>query len=141
MGTLRCSSCGAPLQADATSQIITCQYRGVSQQRVDAEKYDDQLRTDVYRWVQSMVPVGVQGAGQIDTVARAQIFESSIRQGVEAEAELHEHATPHCLLEPAASPALPFRAFALLHSQHNRSQDYAERGRAPPRASSLRTVR
>jgi hypothetical protein len=84
MGTLRCSSCGAPLPADATSQIITCPYCGVSQQRVDAEKYYEQLRTDVYRWVQSMVPVGVQGAGQIDTVARAQIFESSIRQGVEA---------------------------------------------------------
>jgi hypothetical protein len=84
MGTLRCSSCGAPLPADATSQIITCQYCGVSQQRVDAEKYYEQLRTDVYRWVQSMVPVGVQAAGQIDTVARAQIFESSIRQGVEA---------------------------------------------------------
>jgi hypothetical protein len=84
MDTLRCSSCGAPLPADSTSQIITCQYCGVSQQRVDAEKYYDQLRTDVYRWVQSMVPVGVQTAGQIDTVARAQIFESSIRQGVEA---------------------------------------------------------
>ena len=84
MGTLRCSSCGAPLPADATSQIITCQYCGVSQQRVDAEKYYDQVRADVYRWVQSMVPVGVQTAGQIDAVARAQIFESSLRQGVEA---------------------------------------------------------
>jgi hypothetical protein len=84
MGTLRCSSCGAPLPAGSTSQIITCPYCGVSQQRVDAEKYYDQLKTDVYRWVQSLVPVGVQTAGQIDTVARAQIFESSLRQGVEA---------------------------------------------------------
>ena len=85
MGTLRCSSCGAPLPADTgASQIITCVYCGVSQQRVDAEKYYDQLRTDVYRWVQSMVPVGVQSAGQIDTVARAQIFENSIRHNVEA---------------------------------------------------------
>jgi hypothetical protein len=84
MGTLRCSSCGAPLPADSSSQIITCIYCGVSQQRVDVEKYYDQLRTDVYRWVQSMVPVGVQSAGQIDTVARAQIFENSIRHNVEA---------------------------------------------------------
>ena len=32
-----------------------------------------------------MVPVGVPAAGQIDTVARAQIFENSIRQNVEAQ--------------------------------------------------------
>ena len=83
MDTLRCSGCGAPLPADSTSQIITCQYCGVSQQRVDAEKYYEQVRTDVYRWVQSMVPTGAQIVSQIDTMARAQIFENSIRQGVE----------------------------------------------------------
>jgi hypothetical protein len=81
---LRCSSCGAPLPPDATLQIITCQYCGVSQQRIDAEKYIEQLRTDVYRWVQSLVPTAsVQSAAQIDPVARAQIFEHTIRQDIE----------------------------------------------------------
>src|SRR5579872_17243 len=83
MDTLRCSGCGAPLPSDATTAFITCQYCGLAQQRVDAEKYVEMLRTDVYRWVQSMVPVGAQTVTQIDAVARAQIFETSIRDGIE----------------------------------------------------------
>ena len=83
LDALRCSGCGAPLPADSNAQFITCQYCGVSQQRIDAEKYIEQLRTDVYRWVQSMVPVGAQTVTQIDAVARAQIFENSIRDGIE----------------------------------------------------------
>lgn len=115
MGTLRCSSCGAPLPADSsTSQIITCQFCGVSQQRVDAEKYYDQLRTDVYRWVQSMVPAGVPAAGQIDAVARAQIFESSIRESVETKQNsmsmtLLTTCSNHLLVPPFLSPPSQFQ--------------------------------
>lgn len=116
MGLLRCSSCGAPLPADSgSSPIVTCQYCGVTQQRIDAEKYYDQLRSDVYRWVQSMVPAGPQAAGQIDSVARAQIFESSIRQNVESiqnstNMQLLTVCSNQLLVPPFISPPASFAA-------------------------------
>ena len=81
--SLRCSSCGAPLRPGDELKMITCDYCGVAQQKIDAEKYVEQLKTDVFRWIQSMVPTGYQSVSQIDPVARAQLFEHTIRREVE----------------------------------------------------------
>jgi len=66
---------------------MTCDYCGVSQQRIDAEKYVERLRTEVFGWVRSMVPSGVQTAVQVDPIARSQIFEQTIRQGLSSKLE------------------------------------------------------
>ena len=82
--SLRCPHCGAPLPATTGTEIITCSYCGVSQQRVDMEKYIAQLRADVYGWVRSIVPNATMNVATVDPVARAQIFEQSIRTQVTA---------------------------------------------------------
>ncbi len=64
------------------ADVITCSYCGVSQQKVDIEKYVEGLRAEVFGWVRSMVPGGIISSAQADPVARAQIFEHSIRQGL-----------------------------------------------------------
>jgi hypothetical protein len=51
----------------------------VSQQKVDIEKYIAQLRADVYGWVRSLVPNAPANVANVDPLARAQIFEQSIR--------------------------------------------------------------
>jgi len=60
-------------------ETITCSYCGTAQQRVDVEKYINQLRADVYGWVRSIVPAASMTVTTVDPVARAQIFEQSIR--------------------------------------------------------------
>ncbi len=60
-------------------EIITCEYCGVAQRRLDVEKYIEQLKADVYGWVRSIVPAGSVNVATVDSVARAQIFEQSIR--------------------------------------------------------------
>jgi len=49
---------------------------------MDVEKYVEQLRAEVFGWVRSMVPGGVQTVAQGDPLARSQIFEQTIRQGL-----------------------------------------------------------
>lgn len=66
---------------------MTCEYCGVTQQRVDVEKYVEQLRAEVFGWVRSIVPGGVQNVAQVDPLARSQIFEQSIRQGLSSKFE------------------------------------------------------
>jgi hypothetical protein len=46
---------------------------------VDIEKFIDQLRTEVYGWVKSVVPAASLTTSNVDPIARAQIFEQSIR--------------------------------------------------------------
>lgn len=77
--SLRCPHCGAPLPAGGDSEVIACSYCGVSQQRIDVEKYIDQLRADVYGWVRSIVPAATMTVTTVDPIARAQIFEQSVR--------------------------------------------------------------
>jgi len=77
--SLRCPHCGAPLSWTADAEIINCPYCGVAQQRMDVEKYIAQLRADVYGWVRSMVPTSTTGTASADPLARAQIFEQSVR--------------------------------------------------------------
>ena len=77
--TLSCPRCGAPLPSTSSMEIITCEYCGTAQQKVDVERYIDQLRADVYGWVRSIVPTASVTVTTVDPVARAQIFEQSIR--------------------------------------------------------------
>lgn len=77
--SLSCPRCGAPLQPSGDKEIVTCAYCGTAQQRVDVEKYIAQLRADVYGWVKSIVPAVSLTVTNVDPVARAQIFEQSIR--------------------------------------------------------------
>jgi len=60
-------------------EIITCSYCGTAQQRVEIERYIEQLRAEVYGWVRSIVPSASIGVTTVDPIARAQIFEQSIR--------------------------------------------------------------
>ncbi|MGA2198758.1 MAG: hypothetical protein ABSG45_02350 [Nitrososphaerales archaeon] len=80
--SLSCPKCGAPLPADGGSELISCEYCGVSQRRIDVEKYIEQLRAEVFGWISSMVPVGYQGSASIDPLARSQIFEQTIRGNI-----------------------------------------------------------
>jgi hypothetical protein len=77
--TLSCPKCGAPLPTTSNMEIITCDYCGTAQQRVDVEKYIDQLRADVYGWVRTIIPSASMTVTTVDPVARAQIFEQNIR--------------------------------------------------------------
>lgn len=66
-------------------QIVTCEYCGVPQERANAEKYLNQLRTEVFGWIKTMIPTGVQSVSQGDPVARSQLFETVVRPRVEEE--------------------------------------------------------
>ncbi len=77
--SLRCPNCGAPLLGVINQEIITCEYCGVAQKRLDIEKYIEQVKADVYGWVRSIVPAASVNVATVDSVARAQIFEQSIR--------------------------------------------------------------
>ena len=77
--SLKCPNCGAPLSAALDKEIVTCAYCGVAQQRVDIEKYIAQLQAEVYGWVRSIVPAAPMSVANVDPVARALIFEQSIR--------------------------------------------------------------
>jgi hypothetical protein len=67
------------LRTSGDAEIIKCEFCGVSQQKVDIEKYISQLRADVYSWVRSIVPTAAVGVTMVDPLARAQIFEQTIR--------------------------------------------------------------
>lgn len=77
--SLRCPHCGAPLPGTADQEVITCEFCGVAQRRLDIEKYIEQLKADVFGWVRSIVPAASMNVATVDSVARAQIFEQSIR--------------------------------------------------------------
>ena len=82
---LRCTNCGAPLTLASDKDIVTCGYCGIPQQRANAEKYMAQLRTEVFGWIKTMIPTGVQSASQGDPIARSQLFEHVVRPRVEEE--------------------------------------------------------
>jgi hypothetical protein len=46
---------------------------------VDIEKYIAQLQAEVYGWVRSIIPAASVSVANVDPIARAQIFEQSIR--------------------------------------------------------------
>lgn len=79
IAVLRCKFCGAPFdeeQIKSTSGLVTCSYCGTSQERIDAEKYMNDVMTRVKAWVTKSLPMGYAsgGASNIDPVARHSIF-------------------------------------------------------------------
>jgi len=90
-------------------EIITCEYCGVAQRRLDIEKYIEQLKADVYGWVRSIVPAASVNVATVDSVARAQIFEQSIRGEVGSRlgsinAQLMKVASSPLFVPPFARP-------------------------------------
>lgn len=107
--SLRCPHCGAPLPGNIDLEVITCEYCGVAQRRLDIEKYIEQLKADVYGWVRSIVPAASINIATIDSVARAQIFELSIRGEVGSRlgsinAQLMKVAASPLFVPPFARP-------------------------------------
>jgi len=102
---------------------MTCAYCGVSQQKIDVEKYVDQLRAEVFGWVRSMVPGGIQTASQVDPIARSQIFEQTLRQGLSSKLEamslqLVKIGSSPLLAPPYAFPSPSLRGDAAFDSKH-----------------------
>jgi len=86
---LRCKYCGAPLDpsTSADSRIVTCAYCGTSQERIDAEKYMNDVMTRVKSWVTKSLPMGYNMAGgeTVDPVARHSIFTKDIGPKISVE--------------------------------------------------------
>lgn len=111
--SLRCPHCGAPLPGDVDSEVITCEYCGVAQRRLDVEKYIEQLKADVFGWVRSIVPAATVNIATVDSVARAQIFEQSIRDQVGSRlgsinAQLTKMAAGPLFVPPFTKPFVSF---------------------------------
>ena len=102
---------------------MTCEYCGVTQQRLDVEKYVEQLRAEVFGWVRSMVPGGVQTVSQVDPLARSQIFEQTIRQGLSSKFEamslqLVKIGSSPLLAPPYAAPSPSLRGDVTFDSKY-----------------------
>src|SRR5437867_115039 len=74
--TLKCTNCGASLRQPSGSEFVACEYCGYSQRLTDVSRYMETLKTDVFNWVRSMVPTGIQmGTQTTDPIARSNLFE------------------------------------------------------------------
>jgi len=103
-------------------EVITCEYCGVAQRRLDIEKYIEQLKTDVYGWVRSIVPAASVNIATVDSVARAQIFEQSIRGEVGSRlgsinAQLMKIAASPLFVPPFAHP---FSSYAMVGAAYSK---------------------
>src|SRR2546422_5221071 len=84
--TLRCTNCGASLRQPSGSEFVACEYCGYSQRLTDVSRYMETLKADVFNWVRSMVPTGIQmGAQTTDPIARSNIFEHVARPRISQE--------------------------------------------------------
>lgn len=84
--TLRCTNCGAPLPDMRSGEFIKCEYCGYSQRLADVEKYLEQLKTEVFGWIKSMIPTGVSAGMQTtDPIARSQLFDNVIKPRITEE--------------------------------------------------------
>jgi len=111
MVMLRCKYCGAPLEKKALesdSPYITCSSCGTSQQRVDAKAYLDQMMGQIQSWISRTIPGGFSMAQSenVDTVARFNIFNNSVRPRVETEYSEYRFAVNSLLANPLIT--LPF---------------------------------
>ncbi|MCL2148763.1 MAG: hypothetical protein FWH47_05445 [Methanomassiliicoccaceae archaeon] len=111
MVMLRCKYCGAPLDRkslESSSPYITCASCGTSQQRMDAKAYLDQMMGQVQAWISKTIPGGFSLAQSenVDSVARFNIFNSSVRPRIETEYSEYKFATNSLLANPLI--ALPF---------------------------------
>lgn len=90
---------------------------------MDVEKYVEQLRAEVFGWVRSMVPGGVQLVAQGDPLARSQIFEQTIRQGLSSKFEamslqLVKIGSSPLLAPPYAAPSPSLRGDVAFDSKY-----------------------
>ncbi len=85
---LRCRSCGAPLPADTTGDIVRCTHCGTSQRIVDAQAFVDQIALQINSFLRSAVPLGagaITGGGTVDPIARHNLFVQGIRPALDSE--------------------------------------------------------
>lgn len=85
--SLRCSSCGAPINAHASEEYVQCAFCGTRQRVVDARAFLDQIMLQVNAWVRQALPVGVEGAliSSVDPVARHAVFANNVRPRLSTE--------------------------------------------------------
>ncbi len=82
---LKCPSCGAS-NLDVDGDVVTCPYCGARQARVDAQKYVEQIKTEVLSFVSKAFPVGMtlSQTENMDPVARHNIFQQNVRPTIES---------------------------------------------------------
>lgn len=122
MVELRCKSCGAPIGVsglDADAPFVTCQYCGTSQQRIDAQKYMDDMMTQIKSWLSSAMPVGigVEGGENVDPVARHSIFTNDVRPRIESELETYRFSNMSLLGNTLIT--VPFNTTAVCNTDHS----------------------
>ncbi len=123
--SLRCKHCGAPLdvgQLSADTPYVTCEYCGTSQQRIDAEKYMQDMMNEAKSWVLASMPNGyTMGTG--DSVAKHAVFVKDV--GPKLRNEINSlrfgmmSVLGNCLI------ALPYRGAATFSAQHTSERAYA----------------
>ena len=122
--SLRCKHCGAPLDAaqlSSDSPYVTCEFCGTSQQRIDAEKYMQDVMNEVRSWVLASMPSGYT-AGDGDSVAKHAIFVKDVAPKLSTEVTAYRFGLMsvlgNCLV------ALPYRASESFASQHTSDTVY-----------------
>lgn len=123
--SLRCKFCGAPLDSEqvrSSSSYVTCEYCGTSQQRIDAQKYMQDMVNEVKSWVLASMPNGyVMGDG--DCVAKHAVFVKDIAPKLSTELNSMRFGLMsvlgNCLI------ALPYRSSSSFSSQHTSERVYA----------------
>jgi hypothetical protein len=105
---LRCKACSAPLPANATGDIIRCEYCGSSQKLVDARAFYDQILGQVNAWVRQAMPAGIGAnvSGITDPVARHMVFMNNIRPRLTTEYGEYKFNALNLLSHPLI--ALPY---------------------------------
>lgn len=74
---LRCVNCGAPLPKPE-DEYVTCPYCNYTQRIMEAQKYLEQLRGEIYSWISSMIPK-MPSTQTMDPIARHHLFTYSIK--------------------------------------------------------------
>ncbi len=85
--SLRCGSCGAPIGAGASADIVRCDHCGTSQRLVDARAFLDQIMLQVNGFVRQALPLGLDAnaIGTIDPIARHSVFAGNVRPRLETD--------------------------------------------------------
>ncbi len=123
--SMRCKHCGAPLDAaqlKSDSSYVTCEYCGTSQQRIDAEKYMQDMVNEVKSWVLASMPNGyTMGTG--DAVAKHAVFVKEVAPKLRTEMNSFRFGMMsvlgNCLI------ALPYGSGSSFAAQHTSERAYA----------------
>lgn len=131
--TLRCKHCGAPFDrkdVESDSPYVTCQSCGTTQQRVDAKAYLDQMMGQIQSWISKSLPGGfsLSQSENVDSVARFNIFNNSVRPKIEMEYTEYRFAA-NTLLSNALM-VLPFTTNGTIPLVHNSNQAFEFNARA-----------